>query len=315
MYDVKRNSDGTIMLYHYKGENVGAVLVDATLKKIKSVSLKDSGVSPHRFYWFEDDGFIYANVLEAESHRNLVFHIYRYDRSFELVWENNVEANFVYYFYSSSGDILAYRSMLEPKRECYIDHYGTESARKGMHVHSLVYNKEVAATCAEKGVIDHWQCRDCGAIFSDEGQTPLVNADEILINTTEHTPRVASKRVEPTCTKAGKTERIMCSGCGKIISESKTIYPVGHHTYGEWAITEAPTEDKDGLKTRTCSVCGNKEYKTVKLSDEAEDTTAPVEPSDDKGGAPIAIFAAAAVLVFAGGAIIGVVTVRKKRST
>ena len=314
LHDVKRNSDGTIMLYHFKGENVGAVLVDATLKKIKSVSWKDTSNSPHDFHWFEDDGFIYANVLKAESHSNLVFHVYRYDRSFELLWENNIEANFVYYFYSSSGDILAYRSMWEPKRECYIDYYGAESTRKGMHTHSLVYTKKVPATCSDKGAIEHWQCIDCGAIFSDEGQTPLVDADEILINTLEHTPRVGSKGIEPTCTKAGKTERIMCSVCAKVISESKTILPVGHHTYGEWTIIEEPTEEKDGLKTRICSVCGNKEHKNIKLSDEVADTTAQVGSSEDDGGAPIMIFAAVAVTVFAGGVITAAVIVRKKKS-
>ncbi|MGN0743881.1 MAG: hypothetical protein ACI4MZ_01210, partial [Christensenellales bacterium] len=35
------------------------------------------------------------------------------------------------------------------------------------------------------------------------------------------------------------------------------------HTFGEWTVTKEPTYDEDGIETRTCSICGHSETRSI----------------------------------------------------
>lgn len=64
--------------------------------------------------------------------------------------------------------------------------------------------------------------------------------------------------VEPTCTEEGKKSDLLCSHCGKLVTEGEKIAATGH-SFGEYVVTTAPTCDAFGVQTRTCSVCGETE--------------------------------------------------------
>ena len=61
--------------------------------------------------------------------------------------------------------------------------------------------------------------------------------------------------VAPTCTKSGLTEGSHCSVCGEIIETQKVINATGHK-WDDGVITKFATCTVDGIKTYTCTVCG-----------------------------------------------------------
>ena len=67
-------------------------------------------------------------------------------------------------------------------------------------------------------------------------------------------------RVDPTCTEDGYT-LYKCS-CGRWYTE-KGKKKTGIHEWGDWSMIDNPTAFVDGKKERICTVCGNKETKTV----------------------------------------------------
>ena len=67
-------------------------------------------------------------------------------------------------------------------------------------------------------------------------------------------------RVNPTCTEDGYT-LYKCS-CGRWYTE-KGKKKTGIHEWGDWSMIDNATAFVDGKKERSCTVCGNKETKTV----------------------------------------------------
>lgn len=65
-----------------------------------------------------------------------------------------------------------------------------------------------------------------------------------------------------TCTSTG-SESIHCSKCGAIKENSSRLISKKPHTFGVWVTTKKATEAAAGVSTRTCSVCGSKETKTI----------------------------------------------------
>ena len=74
-------------------------------------------------------------------------------------------------------------------------------------------------------------------------------------------------RVNPTCTEDGYT-LYKCS-CGRWYTE-KGKKKTGIHEWGDWSMIDNPTAFVDGKKERICTVCGNKETKTVEKLKPAE---------------------------------------------
>ena len=80
-----------------------------------------------------------------------------------------------------------------------------------------------------------------------------------VVSKSEHKPNADDND----CTTA-----ITCSVCGEITTNAKA-----EHSYGEWTITKAPTENAVGEKVRTCS-CGHVEKATIpaqSVTTESED--------------------------------------------
>lgn len=78
-----------------------------------------------------------------------------------------------------------------------------------------------------------------------------------LVNGSVTTPghkKVVDKAIEPTCTKAGKTEGSSCSACGKVYVAQKSVAALGHVKVVEPEVK--PTCTKDGNKKWSyCSRC------------------------------------------------------------
>ena len=71
-----------------------------------------------------------------------------------------------------------------------------------------------------------------------------------------HTDYGTTERTVPaTCGKAGRVDTI-CDNCGEVIS-TRELPPTGAHIWDNGVVTTAPTETTPGVRTRTCTVCGD----------------------------------------------------------
>ena len=71
-----------------------------------------------------------------------------------------------------------------------------------------------------------------------------------------HTDYGTTERTVPaTCGKAGRVDTI-CGNCGEVIS-TRELPPTGAHDWGNGVVTTAPTETTPGVRTFTCTVCGD----------------------------------------------------------
>ena len=75
-----------------------------------------------------------------------------------------------------------------------------------------------------------------------------------------------------TCKAEGNIEYWTCSVCGKYFADEDgtqeikledTVTEKTAHTWGEWTTTTAATCEADGVKTHTCSVCGESEEEAI----------------------------------------------------
>ncbi len=102
------------------------------------------------------------------------------------------------------------------------------------------------ATCIESGS-KHKTCGTCGDIVTE---TIAPRGHDLIHH----------DKVDPTCTTSGHEAYDTCSKCD--YSTYKEI-PAKGHNYGEWKVEVEPTTDSEGFKTRTCSICGEKETEVI----------------------------------------------------
>ena len=77
-----------------------------------------------------------------------------------------------------------------------------------------------------------------------------------------HTDYGTTERTVPaTCGEAGRVDTI-CSNCGEVVS-TRELPPTGAHVWGNGVVTTAPTETTPGVRTRTCTVCGDIREETI----------------------------------------------------
>jgi len=101
------------------------------------------------------------------------------------------------------------------------------------HVHNLIHNKAVAATCTVAGVKEHWYCFGCNTRFTDAEATEVIAAIDLAIERLPHTPA----EDDGDCTTA-----VACTVCGK------DAIPAKAHTPAE--------DDGDCTTAVVCTVCG-----------------------------------------------------------
>lgn len=90
----------------------------------------------------------------------------------------------------------------------------------------------------------------------------------------------------PTCSADGVQSR-HCTTAGCIgacdFEEFSATY---EHTYGEWKVTKEATSSENGLKERTCSVCGDTETEIIPATGDNTDTTPDINEGDNHNTAP-----------------------------
>ncbi len=106
-----------------------------------------------------------------------------------------------------------------------------------------------------------WQ----GYTVSDKGA--CLHAD---YGTTERT-------VPATCGEAGRVDTI-CSNCGEVVS-TRELPPTGAHDWDGGTVTTAPTETTPGVRTRTCTVCGDIREEAIPATGASTCTGGPSCPS------------------------------------
>ncbi|MBE7002642.1 MAG: hypothetical protein E7421_08175, partial [Ruminococcaceae bacterium] len=73
---------------------------------------------------------------------------------------------------------------------------------------------------------------------------------------------IVEQAVAPTCTKTGLTEGKHCSVCNEVLV-AQEIVPATDHSYDEGTITKAPTCEAEGIRTFTCTDCGDLQTEVV----------------------------------------------------
>ena len=99
-----------------------------------------------------------------------------------------------------------------------------------------------------------------------------------------HTDYGTTERTVPaTCGEAGRVDTI-CSNCGEVVS-TRELPPTGAHVWDNGVVTTAPTETTPGVRTRTCTVCGDIREETIPATG-AHDYrfTKTVDPTCTDGG-------------------------------
>ena len=99
-----------------------------------------------------------------------------------------------------------------------------------------------------------------------------------------HTDYGTTERTMPaTCGEAGRVDTI-CSNCGEVVS-TRELPPTGAHVWDNGTVTTAPTETTPGVRTYTCTVCGDIREETIPATG-AHDYrfTKTVDPTCTDGG-------------------------------
>ncbi len=124
-----------------------------------------------------------------------------------------------------------------------------EEIDKLPHTEEVIPGK--AATCTETGLTEGKKCTVCGEI------TVVQEVISALGHTEEVVPGKAA-----TCTETGLTDGVKCTACGEILKAQEEIPAVGH-AWDDGVVTTEPTEEAEGVKTYTCSVCDATRTETI----------------------------------------------------
>ena len=152
----------------------------------------------------------------------------------------------------------------------------------GSITHPHQFTEEIVKEYAKKSDADcthaatYYKSCTCGAVSDTETFTygdPLGHTEKVI------------PAVSPTCTEHGYTEGIECSVCHEILT-APTEVPATGHSYGDWTIVKEATCTAEGLKQRTCTVCGTMEEEIVPMTehDWESDFTIDQQPTATENG-------------------------------
>ena len=141
----------------------------------------------------------------------------------------------------------------------------------------------VEATCAQDGYTGDTYCKDCDALLSTGTVIPATGHTggtatclrrakcEVCgerYGDIDRSNHVDGCVPEWTVTETEHTQKY--SRCGKLLTET------GAHTFGDWTVTQEPTESEKGEQERVCAVCGCTETEAIPAAEvEASPSPAP----------------------------------------
>jgi len=167
--------------------------------------------------------------------------------------------------------------------------YTVSSKGACLHTGYGTHENTVPATCGEAGRTETI-CDNCGEVVSTK-EIPATGAHtwdngKVTTEPTETTPGVRTftcavcgqtrtetipatgvhdyqftKNVAPTCTTDGYDLYTTCSGCGA--TEKRNSKPALGHKWDSGTVTTEPTETTPGVRTYTCTVCGEVKTETI----------------------------------------------------
>ena len=108
-------------------------------------------------------------------------------------------------------------------------------------------------TCIKEGV-KTFTCTIC-----DDTKTETISK-----SADKHLHSEIRDKKDATCKDEGYTGDTYCTDCGKKISSGQTIAKTDNHNWNTGEITTSPTCKDTGVKTFTCTICGNTKTETVK---------------------------------------------------
>ena len=173
---------------------------------------------------------------------------------------------------SEDGNIEYYtcRETHKEEQECLIKNSdGSFTAttlesvvRKGGAINHVIKKVEqVEATNGHHGTKEHYECANCGKLFSDDSGNNEITLDSIIIH-----DYVKHDAVAATCEKDGNKEYYSCSACDKYFLKDEDgnyiettlddIEIKAAHLYGTEIAEVAATETKHGVKAHyKCGSC------------------------------------------------------------
>ncbi len=245
----------------------------------------------------------------------------------------------------------------------------TEEAPIAKHDHDYQTVKGYAATCTAEGLTDGEQCTICKAWKTERKAIAALGHDyqhqyniseatcekagtewvkcSRCENTTarevpakDHTPVDVAKK-DATCAEAGHEAGKVCSVCNKTLEGLTEIAVSKEHTMNAGSITTLPTCGAMGVRTYTCTVCGetkvddkvpatgNHTYGEWKVTTEATTETegvktrecsvcgakenAPIEKLPEPENNTVVIVVVAAVVVLAGAGVAAYFVLKNKK--
>ena len=169
--------------------------------------------------------------------------------------------------------------------------------------HDYQFTKTVAPTCTDGGY-DLYTCSGCGATERrnlTDAAGHKWDGGTVTTAPTETTPGVRTftcsgcgqtrteaipatgahdyrftKTVDPTCTDGGY-DLYTCSGCGA--TEKRNLTDAAGHKWDGGTVTTAPTEPTPGVRTFTCTVCGQTRTEAIPATGASTCTGGPSCPS------------------------------------
>ena len=125
----------------------------------------------------------------------------------------------------------------------YADGVWARYEEEAEHVHTVVTDAAVEATCTETGLTEGSHCSECNEVI-------VAQETVAALGHTEVTDAAAAA----TCTEAGLTEGSHCSVCNEVIVAQETVAATGHTAVTDAAV--AATCTTAGLTEGShCSVC------------------------------------------------------------
>lgn len=127
---------------------------------------------------------------------------------------------------------------------------------------------EKAPTCTESG-LGHKECTKCGTVMESG----------IVVGVTGHSGELRYYE-EPTCTTDGYSGDTYCSDCGSWLSGGVTLSVTGHNYVG--VVTRKATTEREGVRTYTCSKCGDSYTESIAKLIADTTTEKPADKNDEK---------------------------------
>lgn len=99
----------------------------------------------------------------------------------------------------------------------------------------------------------------------------------------KHKNTTLTNAKQPTCTENGYSGDTLCTDCNRVIKTGSKLDKA--HTFGEWVVSKAPTCQKEGSGTHTCTLCGHTESGKIPKTEHTWDAgTVTLQPGCETTG-------------------------------